>query len=300
MLTHRDSMSDFLLTQSVLQASHWGYLAVRRSLLAEWYHSDRRCVVLHVIARLITHISGNPVSPYDEQLVRLADEILRVNDRGTLQNMPKGRTVGGVVVRPATGRFAKRLITPRRHPYSQGTEEVMLWVREPDQESGRLRNRRLGGNWACLPLQIDGPGVYWDDRFVVQVSSLQRMRPLDGMEVLLSALDDNEETPDWAAGDLYVRQMRRGDWDMVARGVGGQAAPYHCVRGLPAIFERGSAKSGMDAVGLFLASPHLGISGSSNLVFTAVRVPKVRCLPKHIEPGFCMDDFNGGGEVSEA
>lgn len=283
-------MSDALLRTAVYSASHWGYLVLRRDVLTAAFNSAQRPVALEALARVIMHVSGSRITAQNEQLYRLANELLRYDSRGRLTPMPKGRTVGGVVVRPATGRFARRA--------EGGGEAMMICSREPDQEGGSVKGKRLKGNWACLPLTVNGPPVYWDERFVIQVSSVGNERLIGGIDVLMCALQEQNETPDWEGGDLLVRQIRRIDWEMIAREAGvGRGVPYQCVRGLPAIYER---RHGEDAMGSLIASPHLGICARSDLVFTAVRVPRIRCLPPDIEPGFCLEHFHGEGGSARA
>lgn len=284
------SMSDALLRATVYSASHWGYLVLRRDVLTAAFNSVQRPIALEALARIVMHISSSHITAQNEQLCRLAYELLRYDSRGRLTPMPKGRTVGGVVMRPATGRFARRA--------EGGGDAMMICSREPDQEGGSVKGRRLKGNWACLPLTVDGPPVYWDERFVIQVSSVGNERLIGGFDVLMCALQEEGETPDWEGGDLLVRQIRRIDWEMVAREAGvGRGVPYQCVRGLPAIYER---RQGEDTIGSLIASPHLGICARPDLVFTAVRVPRIRCLPPDIEPGFCLEHFHGEGGSARA
>lgn len=219
------------------------------------------------------------IHPHDVRISRLA------NDLFTNPTLPAGRTVAGVVLRPATGRFARRL-----HP----NVPVVVISREPDAESGDLMGRRLGGNLRGVALNVDGRARYWDGRFVVKVESRNKWSGVGIHEIVEAAMRDEEEGGKVGDGELVVRQIRRKDWEEVAALVGGKGkwVPHQCVRGLPAVFER-TAKG----VGEFVGSAHLGVCTKSDLVVTAVRMPRVQVLPEKMEPGFRVADVGESGKV---
>lgn len=215
--------SDAVIRACLLEASHWGYVVVRRSAIHHWWETGGRGgrhVAVHAMARMVAHVSGAALMPQvdDEHIARLTGTLMqyqqqqhRSSSSATWQSssampmlapLPKGRTVGGIVVRPATGRFAKRVLQANRQslatkgaPSGGGRhrgrrrgaaaggrpstswldlsqfqpDDLMILTREPDHESGSLLATRMRGTRACSPLasSSDGPPVYWDHRFVL-------------------------------------------------------------------------------------------------------------------------------------
>lgn len=123
--------SDRLLRDSVLEASHWGYIVARTSLLYDAFHSGRasRLAATHAMQRMCLHVSGsaNPLRPPDAQLSRLCAAVFAPAPDGHMRALPKGRTAAGVVLRPATGRFARHLRAANDH--------LMMLTREPDHDA---------------------------------------------------------------------------------------------------------------------------------------------------------------------
>jgi len=281
---------------------------VRRSTLADMYHSSHggRLVVMHALSRMIMHVSGSStrLPPDDEHISRLSRDLLQFDASGkTLVPLPKGRTAAGMVVRPATGRFARRLqqqdrYIRRRPAIEVGSihDDLMILTREPDHESAGLLSKRLRGNWASVALN-DKP-VYWDNRFVLVAAPVSFLddpdaSPIDPKATVLAALELPRETndSDLIETSLYVRQIRRADWERVTAAtdrVRSFHIPFQCIRALPAIFQK---SVGETSPGHLVASPHLGLSSRPDLFFTAVRVPRFRTLPTEIEPGFCIHSF---------
>lgn len=302
--------SDAVIRRSVLEASHWGYLVIRRSSLLEMYETGRggRIVVIHAMCRMVMHVSGaiEPLEADDENVSRLIDTIMERDSDGILKPLSKGRTVAGMVARPATGRFAKRIIQSERRlsnrkPFytKDHPDDLMIITREPDHESGSLFASRLRGNPACSPLAPNGTPVYWDNRFVLSAAPVTDLdhsgHPFVASEIYKAAL----EAPNMDAtvkglkeAELYVRQIRRSDWEKITaitNRVRDFHVPYECIRALPAIFLKESDSS---ATGRLVASPHLGLSARPDLYFTAVRMPRFRSLPADVDPGFCERHFN--------
>lgn len=313
--------SDALLRTAVLEASHWGYIVVRRSSLLEAYASGRGgChVATHAMCRLVGHVSGaSTVSDADDENIgRLLDAIMQTDSLGLLKPLPKGRTVAGVVVRPATGRFAKRVLQVERRymtrrpasRFREHPDDLMILTREPDHESGSLLSLRLKNNRACSPISPDGAGVFWDNRFVVATAPASQLDHSDGpivtRDVLVAVLgrEDDDEDNDVDNNDgkaaarlieseFYVRQLRRNDWEKITaitNRVREFQIPYECIRALPVVFQK---ESGSKSPGQLIASPHLGISARPDLYFTAVRMPRFRILPPDLDPGFREDHLD--------
>eukprot|EP00171_Calliarthron_tuberculosum_P015880 IDg15880t1 len=313
-------MSDELLRESVLEASHWGYLVIRRSTLAHAYSSSgggERLVALDAMARAMAYVSGGSeaLPPTAEHVSRVAATVLGDGDTGP-PPLPKGRTAAGMVVRRATGRFARRVAQAdaqrrrRQRDRSGGSggvkppqDDLMILTREPDHEGTGLLARRLGGNAACRALQTDG-SVYWDNRYVMLAAPVAELETRDSGAVLDDAavLEAALRAPDGAgsgghdasssaeirAASLYVRQLRRADWERITAAterVRSFQVPFECIRALPGVFEKSEDSSD---VGLLAASPHLGLTSRSDLFFTAVRVPRYRTLPDDLCPGFVL------------
>ena len=162
----------------------------------------------------------------------------------------------------------------------------MILTREPDQESTGPLARRLRGNWACLP--IPSEGVYWDNRFVILAKSSTESAQVTSSEVLQAALaphlSQKELRNAIEKNTLYVRQLRKLDWEEMTSAISRVRKfniPFECIRALPAVLEKGK-----NAQGVLCAAPHLGLSACVDVAFTAVRLPRFRCLPNDIEPGF--------------
>lgn len=324
--------SSELLRSCILDASHWGYVVARRSVLSEMYCSGRggRAIASHALCRLAMHVSGSPtpVVADDEQVSRLAKALLSRDTKGMLAPVPKGRTVAGVVVRPATGRFAKRLMLSERRrgqmevedrrwkyrdssrsrprPYRDTPDDLIIITREPDHEGGSLLSTRLRGNPACAPLKSGSGGVYWDNRFVMMaapVETLDKMNagggeavPFVARDIFLAALDGigTDHRTELIETSLYARQLRRTDWEKITSAttrVRDFQVPYECIRALPALFQK---EPGTRGLGELVASPHLGLSARPDMFFTAVRMPRFRSLPSDIDPGFCELHLSGG------
>lgn len=301
--------SDELIRRCVLEASHWGYLVARRSTLLEEYESGAggRVTVLHAMVRMIMHVSGTTesVETDDEPVARLVAAILKTDDKGVLHAMPKGRTVAGTVVRPATGRFAKRVLQADRRlrwrhtmRQSEQPDDLMIISREPDHETGTLFANRLRGNPACTPVKPDGKPVYWDNRFVMTAAPVADLNdddnPFNAREIYKAVLQPpmvESRKKDLMDAELYVRQIRRTDWEKITaitNRVRNFQVPYECIRALPAVFQK---ERGSSSLGRLIASPHLGLSARPDLYFTAVRMPKFRSLPADVDPGFCEQHF---------
>lgn len=151
--------SDAVIRACVLEASHWGYVVVRRSAIHHWWHTGGKGgghVAVHAMARIVAHVSGAAVMPQadDEHIARLMSTLMqhqqqehRTSSAATWQSpseqmptlapMPKGRTVGGIVVRPATGRFAKRVLQANRQS---------LAAKGVNPGGARHRSRRRGAS----------------------------------------------------------------------------------------------------------------------------------------------------------
>ena len=175
--------------------------------------------------------------------------------------------------------------------YDDIENEFLVLSREPDSESKGLRGKRLGGNTAACILEGDGAPVYWDNRYVLCGAPAKKLQPgvspVDEKAVLLAALSVRQEMrdQDWEDASFYVRQLRKTDWEKilsVSRKVRIFRVPFQCIRGLPIIF--GKDKKSM-SIGQLTASPHLGLSARPDMFFTAVRVPRFRCMPDDLEPG---------------
>lgn len=301
-------LSDDLLRKSVLEASHWGYLVMRRSTLARVYSNSGgdRLVALDAMARAMAYVSGGsePLPPTAEHVSRVAAAVL---DNGASAPVPKGRTAAGMVIRRATGRFARRVAQAdaqrrqrRTTPDNTSHDDLMILTREPDHEGTGLLARRLGGNAACRALKH---AVYWDNRYVMLAAPVSDLREPDGAAVLddSAVLQAALQAPDGAGGGhdadsaaeiqegtLYVRQLRRADWERITAAterVRSFQVPFECIRALPGVFEK--TENTAD-VGVLAASPHLGLTARADLYFTAVRVPRFRTLPDDICPGFVL------------
>ncbi len=287
--------SEALLRAAVCDASHWGYVVLRRSVLAQEYNENSNLVAQDALARVMSHCNGSP-SPLPasaEHVGRVALEVLRATNGGRgLPLIPKGRTAGGMVIRRATGRFARKVAyndaRKRRLRRSDNDEadDLMIITREPDHESSGLRAKRLGGNKSCLALPEDG-SVYWDNRYVmVSKPSDTHDALVDDAQILEAALRPTTETTRMSDASLYVRQIRRIDWERITAAterVREFQIPFECIRALPGVFEK---NPGDMEPGNLTASPHLGITARADLLFTAVRVPRFRTLPIDICPGF--------------
>lgn len=301
--------SDALVREAVVEASHWGYLVVRRSALLNVYKLGRggRFTAVHAMCRMVMHVSGSnePLDADDEIVARMFHDLMRTDKNGVLLPLPKGRTVSGIVVRPATGRFAKRVIQSERRlgkrpvAHREQSDDLMILTREPDQESGTLHAKRLKGNFSCAALPEDGTPVYWDNRFVISAAPVSRLdkssSPFDTAAVFgatLTSSTQREVIKKLNDTELYIRQIRHSDWEKitsVTNKVRDFQVPYECIRSLPAIFQKdpGSQKQGE-----LVASPHLGLSARPDLYFTAVRIPRFRSLPVEIDPGFNEEHFD--------
>lgn len=292
--TSLSKASEILLHNAICDASHWGYVVLRRSVLANEYNSNSKLVAQDALRRIMSYCSGSPtpISITAEHVVRVSDEVLgRVNAGKSLPIIPKGRTAGGMVVRRATGRFAKKVAyndaRRRRLPRFRDDEsdDLMIITREPDHETSGLEARRLGGNMSCIPLPRNG-SVYWDNRYVMVSKSSDTERVIvDDAEILEAALRP-AETLDMNDSELYVRQIRKLDWERITAAtdrVREFQIPFECIRALPGIFEK---NIGDMEQGNLTASPHLGLTARADLLFTAVRVPRFRTLPRSICPGF--------------
>ncbi|CAN8067186.1 unnamed protein product, partial [Agarophyton chilense] len=212
----------------------------------------------------------------------------------------------GVVARPATGRFARRL-----RPAADAQQLIML-TREPDNEATALASARMRGNFTCAPLQPNRL-EYWDNRFVVaaapaavllatqsrvhQHGSTTAHAPLLRPDRVFAAALRPVDSPTLHARrmhrcSLYVRQLRRCDWQLITA-VSARAATFHtpfeCIRALPAVFQKPPHS---DHPGHLVAVPHLGISARPDLCFVAVRLPRFRCLPPDLDPGFTPDHYH--------
>jgi hypothetical protein len=348
LMRHLAADADTLMLEVVVDVSHWGYVVLCRQTLARAFSDETgggRIRALDVLARLFMHVSGNDtVLNFENPLIlRLADEFLAhpspADSRFTSKHLtlPKGRTVAGVLVRPASGPSARKfyeLITRRRMraageemrgrvgsvgdgggiagsnftgghcqgsatgygstaKYESTGKDLLVLSREPDIESSRILSRRMGGNVSALPLPGHGNGVYWDNRYVLAAAPAADIRPdspiVSDESVLLAALEMPSVVTDpqlWNDASFYVRQLRHSDWERmtaVSKRVRWFNVPYQCIRGLPAIFQK---QVGETTPGVLAAAPHLGLSGRSDTVFTAVRLPRFRCLPTEIDPGF--------------
>lgn len=311
---------DIILRNAILEASHWGYIVVRRSALLDAFSEGRggRHLTIHAMSRLVAHVSGAASMPCadDENVSRIIDELLQTDKYGLLRPLPKGRTVGGIVVRPATGRFAKRVLQMERRKVQVRTEtgwrrlqtrrrdhpdDLMILTREPDHESGSLLSTRLRGIRACSPIDPNGTPVYWDNRHVLTAAPATHLDgsgdPFEARDIFAAVLKDkdtDEGVVDARLKDteLYVRQLRRTDWEKITaitNRVREFQIPYECIRALPAIFQK---EPNSTSLGQLVASPHLGISARPDLYFTAIRMPRFRVLPTDIDPGFCESHFN--------
>lgn len=301
--------SDAVICDAVVEASHWGYLVVRRSSLLNVYNRGKggRFVALHAMCRMVMHVSGSndPLEADDESVARMLHDLMRTDKHGTLKPLPKGRTVSGIVVRPATGRFVKRVVQSERRlgkrsqTRREQPDDMMIITREPDHETGNLYTKRLKGNFSCVPLPSDGTPVYWDNRFVISatpVSQLDKLAsPFDATSVIATALypvPQENFTKNLDSAELYVRQIRQSDWENITSATGkvrNFQVPFECIRSLPAIFQK---SSGSNDLGKLVASPHLGLSARPDLYFTAVRMPRFRSLPAEIDPGFSENHFD--------
>lgn len=299
--------SEALLHDAVMETSHWGYVVVRRSVLAAVYNDGERArtVALDAFARIMSHVSGSahPLPSTSDHVARVAEAVLAVDgDRGVVHALPKGRTAAGMVVRRATGRFARRIAQEdrrmrrgrRRGVAIDGADDLMILTREPDHEATGLLARRLGGNPACLSLH---DAVYWDNRYVLLAQPVDGLRDgapvqLKDRDVLEAALRPPSEKDSEEAileATMYARQLRRMDWDRITAAterVRSFHVPFECIRALPGVFEK---KAGSFDRGVLTASPHLGLTARDDLYFTAARVPRFRTLPDDICPGFTLN-----------
>lgn len=274
-----------ILRDTILEASHWGYVVARRSTLAAVFNDPlTRLHAVEALSRIVQHVSGAPgrLPMDDEHINRMARDVLKPDPVNGLAPLPKGRTVAGVVVRPATGRFAKRLLRQAPH-------DLMILTREPDHESASIHATRLRGNFACAPLGEGG--TYWDNRFVIMAGSVsdlsQEHPPLRMKDVLLAALTPPQGIKEaLTESEFYVRQIRSSDWERITAStsrVRDFQVPFQCIRALPAVFQK---EKGSNQQGVLVASPHLGISARSDMYYTAVRMPRFRTLPEGLCPGF--------------
>jgi hypothetical protein len=334
---------DALLRDAVVDVSHWGFVAVCRETLARAYADvggGGRELAVDVLARLVMHVSGvaRELSFSSALAQRLAEEMLQADGQ-----VPAGRTVAGVLLRPATGPSAdafhrqnqrrrgmritsqrayraggRQAVNERRRqqeeeevaagwgkdsvgysPYAAppgaDRRDLVVLSREPDRESSHLRVRRMGGNLSALPIPVGRESaVYWDNRYVLSAAPAGELAPdapmVSDRAVLLAALSASDVADDahWEDATFYVRQMRHVDWEyinstnQVVR-LRNFKAPYQCIRGLPAVYQK---QVGDTHPGVLAAAPHLGLSGRPDIVFTAVRLPRFRCIPADLEPGF--------------
>lgn len=310
-----EEAGDDLIRDCVLEASHWGYLVVRRSTLANVFHDPEggRLVALNALSRMTLHVSGSEDAPAldDAQIARVADDILEVDAAtGELTPLPKGRTTTGMVVRPSHGRFARRVMeksaharrtadvrraAPRAGSTPAAPDDLMILTREADNESGGLMSQRLRSNWTAAPLSPESAGgTYWDNRFVISCGPTAALTagtpPISQREMLLAALKPPaaDLRSALSATEFYVRQLRRADWERITATtdrVRSFQVPFQCIRALPAVFQKEAHSTNP---GQLVASPHLGLSARKDLSFTAVRLPRYRCLPADIEPGFSI------------
>lgn len=300
---HRSS--DAMLRDCVVQASHWGYVVVRRRSLIHAYSDHSRRIAVHdCLARIMTHVSGSDdeISSGCEAVDRLSQELFADED----VPVPKGRTANGMVVRRATGRFARRLAgidhqrRRRRRGYGNNDEsndstpteqeELMIFTREPDKLS-KITAKRLGGNATSAPLH-EGSPAYWDNRYVLFAHQHDAGTVTD-KEILQSLV----AAPDPSGSDLesavmYARQLTRNDWERITAAIPERVklfqVPFECIRALPGIFEK---VPGALEAGTLAASPHLGLSCRTDLLFTAVRVPRFRnSLPHNVCPAFVLQE----------
>lgn len=333
---------DSLLRDAVVEVNHWGFVAVCRETLARAYADvpgGGRELATDVLARLVMHVTGvdKQLSFSTETVQELAEQMLH-----DASKLPAGRTMGGVLVRPARGPNAESFY--RRHQrrkgidvsndfgyragrkdgvmgerkkynagpgrrsgrdggvrHSDGRGDLIFLSREPDRESSYVKTRRMGGNVSAMPIAIGkNHAVYWDKRYVLSAAPADELKPnmpvISDKAVLLAGLQNTDEAEDeaWTESTFYVRQLRHSDWEYITSSNADLRprhfkAPYQCIRGLPAIYQK---RVGEISHGVLAAVPHLGLSGRPDLVFTAVRLPRFRCIPTDLEPGFgCLPTF---------
>lgn len=282
--------SEDLLRRSILCASHWGHIVLTRRPLIWAYESGRagRQICHEALSRVMMHVSGAdvPCGIEDAQVVKLAKCILKKDEK---DGIPKGRTAGGAIFRPVSGRFGRDIRARAKGIVSQ--HDLLLVTREPDQEKNGLIATRLRGNFACAGLLEGGDGVYWDNRFVIMADAhVANGEMIDEKKIYLATLKEHmqveEKKEDMMNCEMYIRQLRRGDWEQVAdicNTIRKLPLPFHCIRALPGVFAK---QKGNLQPGNIVASPHLGLSSSKHLSFVAIRMPRFRVLPHEIEPGF--------------
>lgn len=332
MLEELDREAGKLLVDCVVDVNHWGYVVFRRSVLQDALHDrDRTYVALTALRNMLMHVSGSEriMACHEQELVRFAYSVLGHHRFDHV--VPPGRTLAGALIRPAGSQMSRRfeklrsrdwrrdqrgqrsvVQSDRSTAYSYGQmldsekTEYLILSREPDSESKGLRGKRLGGNVAASTLDGCGQAVYWDNRYVIcgaKVETLdRRSSPVPEKTVLLASLRERQETSteEWEKSSFYVRQLRKVDWEIilsVSRRVRMYRVPFQCIRGLPIIFEKDSESM---SVGKLAASPHLGLSSRPDMFFTAVRVPRYRCLPDELEPGFRIAEKYTDRDQNEA
>ncbi|PXF39632.1 hypothetical protein BWQ96_10669 [Gracilariopsis chorda] len=105
--------SDDLLRNSVLETSHWSYIVAPTDMLYETFNSGGapRLAVIHAAQRMCLHVSGSAksLSRDEPQVNRVCETVFKPSADNNIQDLPEGRTAAGVVLRPATGRFGRRL-----------------------------------------------------------------------------------------------------------------------------------------------------------------------------------------------
>lgn len=325
---------DRLLWDAVVEMNHWGFVALSKAAMQRAYEDvagGGREIAVDVLARLMMHVSGigRETSFATQAVQELAEGML-----GGGARMGKGHTFCGVLVRPASGpraaglyqRHVRRKQMLARNEDARGGRrggghggvsrygdasaedgaQLVFLSREPDREASHIvGTRRMGGNVSAMPVLLgDDHAVYWDNRYVIRAVNADELAPNSPMisdkAVLLAALrvDDNFDNQVWSDANFYVRQLRNVDYeymntskvDLRSRHF---KAPYQCIRGLPALYQKevGDTKNGVLA-----AVPHLGLSGRPDIIFTAVRLPRFRCIPVELEPGFsCLPVFPSSG-----
>ncbi|PXF39663.1 hypothetical protein BWQ96_10640 [Gracilariopsis chorda] len=108
-----NTQSDDLLRNSVLESSHWSYIVAPTDMLYETFNSGGapRLAVIHAAQRMCLHVSGSAksLSRDEPQVNRVCETVFKPSADNNIQDLPEGRTAAGVVLRPATGRFGRRL-----------------------------------------------------------------------------------------------------------------------------------------------------------------------------------------------
>lgn len=331
-------VSDGLLRDAVIDISHWGYVALCRETMSRAYadvEGGGRELACEVLARLVMHISGNDraLSFGMNRVQKMAAEMFGPS---FVKDVPPGRTISGVLIRPANGPssdtfhrqnqrrrgvYVQRRQHRNRHarggssggggrrdggksnssysqyaaPGSSERKDILVLSREPDRESSHLLVERMGGNMSALPLQLGREKtVYWDNRYVLSATPANDLKPDEAMvsdrDVLRAALSSPSPVDEemFANAEFYVRQLRSSDWEYISASTDMSLlrnfrVPLQCIRGLPAIYQK---QVGEAAAGVLAAVPHMGLSGRPDMIFTAVRLPRWRCIPADMEPGF--------------